>query len=151
LADAYFYMGTIQADRGRMQEAEGYFRQVVDAFPESSRFPQAVRRMGEMFLDAGRAQQAHAVYRRLETMRSDDRRLVAEARAGQGMALLQMGRTAEAEQLLRDAIEAAPDAPETLPAYLGLARVYEGGNKADEAIRLYRRLAEQSRDEVRAE
>lgn len=151
LADAYFYMGTIQADRGRMQEAEGYFRQVVDAFPESSRFPQAVRRMGEMFLDAGRAQQAHAVYRRLETMRSDDRRLVAEARAGQGMALLQMGRTAEAEQLLRDAIEAAPDAPETLPAYLGLARVYEGGNKADEAIRLYRRLAEQSRDEVGAE
>lgn len=151
LADAYFYLGTIFADRGETREAEGYLRQIVDGFPDSNRFPQAARRLGQMLLESNRAQPALSVFRRLETIRSDDDRIVAEARYGQGVALLALGRTDEAERLLREAIEAAPDAPETLPAYLGLARVYEQRGDDREAARLYRQLADQSRDEVGAE
>lgn len=151
LADAYFYLGTIHQDQGAMREAETAFRQIVDGFPESPRFPQAARALGLLFLDQGRAQQALAVFRRLETVREDESRVVAEARAGQGLALLALGQTADAERLLREAIDAAPDAPETLPAYLGLARVYEGSDRPNDAVRLYRQLAEQSRDEVGAE
>ena len=151
LADAYFYLGVIQADRGQAREAEGYFRQVVDGFPESTRFPEAALRLGHLFLEANRAQPAQQVFRRLEQMRSDEPRVVAEARAGQGLALLALGRTAEAQRLLREAIDAAPESPETLPAYLGLARVYEGSGDRSEAIRIYRQVAGQSRDEIGAE
>jgi tetratricopeptide (TPR) repeat protein len=76
---------------------------------------------------------------------------VAQARYGQSEALLNLGRTAEAERLLSEAITAAPDAPETAPAQLGLARLYEQSGRQDEALGLYRQIVSRSRDEAGAE
>ena len=151
LPEAYYYLGSIFSDRGRYEEAIGYLRQVVERYPSSARYPDAARRLGTIYLDEERPQDALSVYRRLESAAGGDNRLIAEARYGQGMALLQTGRTEEAERLLRNAVEAAPDAPETLPASLGLARVYEGSGRTSEAIPMYSRVVENSRDEIGAE
>ena len=67
------------------------------------------------------------------------------------MALLQLDRSEEAEQLLQDAIDAAPDAVETYPAYLGLARVHQEAGRYGDAEPLYRHVARNSRDETGAE
>lgn len=151
LAEAYFYLGSIHQDREQTDQAASHFRQVVDQFPNSNRAADAARQLGRIYLDQERPQDALLIFRRLESSRSDDNRLLAEARYGQGMALIQLGRTEEAERLLRNAIDAAPDAPETLPAYLGLARVYEDASRHRDALDLYNRVVERSRDEIGAE
>lgn len=151
LPDAYFYLGSIYDDREQIDQAVPYFQQVVDQFPGSNRFPDAARRLGRIYLDQERPRDALDVFRQLESSRSDDNRLLAEARYGQGMALIQLGRTEEAERLLRNAVDAAPEAQEALPAYLGLARVYEGAGRTQDAIRLYQQVVENSRDEIGAE
>lgn len=151
LPEAYFYLGTISADRGRTQEAESYLSSVVNNYPQSPRFEDAARRLGQLYLATRRNQEALGVYQQLERRRSGNSRTLAEARYGQGVALLNLGRTQEAERLLRDAISTAPDAPEVQPAYLGLARVYEASRRNGDAIALYRQLAERNRDEVGAE
>ena len=84
-------------------------------------------------------------------MRPDDSRTVALARYGQSMALLNLKREDEAEELLRESIDEAPAAPETLPALLGLARLYEQKGRDQEAIDLYGRVVSRSRDEIGAE
>ncbi len=151
LADAYFYLGAIYSDREQAEQAASHFRQVIDQFPESDRFPDAARQLGRIYLDQERPRDALDVFRRLESSRRDDSRLLAEARYGQGMALIQLNRMEEAERLLLDASEAAPEAVETLPAMLGLARVYERSNRVREALGLYTRVVDRSSDEIGAE
>ncbi|MEX0746443.1 MAG: tetratricopeptide repeat protein, partial [Rhodothermales bacterium] len=151
LPEAYYYLGSIFAERGDDEEAISYLRQVVDKYAGSARFAEAARSLGQIYLDAERPEDALAVYRKLESTSGGDSRLIAEARYGQGMALLRTDRTEEAERLLRNAVDAAPDSPETLPAYLGLARVYEGSGREGDAIRLYGQVVEKSRDEIGAE
>lgn len=151
LPEAYYYLGSIYADRGQSAEAISYLEPITDRFAASSRFPEAARRLGELYLENQQPQDALEVFRKLESARKDDARLLAEARYGQAMALLQLGRRGEAERLLENAIEAAPDAPETLPASLGLARVYEQSNRYEDAAGLYRGVVDRSRDEIGAE
>lgn len=151
LPEAIYYVGMIYADQNQVQPAAEQFERVVNGYPNSAHFADAARRLGRLYLDAERPQDAMQVYRRLENAQRNDSRAVAEARYGQGMALIQLGRAEEAERLLQDAIQAAPDAPETLPAYLGLARVYENSGRQDEAVRMYRNVVERSRDEIGAE
>ncbi len=52
---------------------------------------------------------------------------------------------------MQQAVDAAPDAPETIPALLGLARVYDQQGRTGDAIMLYRRVVDRSREETGAE
>ena len=151
LSDAYYYLGMIAAESDQRDEAASYFSEIVDHYGGSARFADAARRLGQIYLDDEQPDQALEVFRRLETEGGADSRTVAEARYGQGMALIQLGRRGEAERLLQEAIDAAPDAPESYPAYLGLARAHEEAGRHGEAIDLYREVVQNSRDEIGAE
>ncbi len=151
LPEAYFYIGSIYADRGRNQNAISYLKPIADRFTSSGRFPEAAVRLGRIYLDQRQPQDALALYRKLESVRPNDRRFMAEARYGQGMALLQVGRPEEAQQLLESAVSVAPDSPEMLPVYLGLARVYASSGRDEDAVRTYRQVVDRSRDEIGAE
>lgn len=151
LPDAYVYLGTIYAERGQLSDAESALERVMTSYGQSTRSPDAARQLGRLYLDQGRHQEALDVYRRLERARPDDASLVAEARYGQGQALLGLGRAREAESLLQEAVDAAPDAPETVPALLGLARVYDAQGRSGDAITFYRRVVDRSREEAGAE
>ena len=151
LPDAYYYLGTIYTERGQMVEAETALDRVVTSYGQSSRSVDAARQLGSLYLDQDRHQEALDVYRRLEQAQSDDPSVVAEARYGQGQALLGLGRARDAEALLQEAVDAAPDAPETIPAMLGLARVYDEQGRTGDAIMFYRRVVDRSREETGAE
>ena len=149
--EAYYYLGTIYAGQGETSQAESYLKQITTSYPESARWPDAARRLGQLYLEEERYQDALAIYRRMERAAGEDARLIAEARYGQGVTLIETGQAEEAETLLSEAVEAAPDADESIPARLGLARLREQEGNADEALELYRAIAGRSRDEVGAE
>ncbi|MEM6644642.1 MAG: tetratricopeptide repeat protein [Bacteroidota bacterium] len=151
LPEAYFYMGSIFEERDQKQEATSYFRQLLRSYQGSPRAPEAARRVGAMSLDSGDARRALEAYQQMETLAGEDGLLIAQARYGQGLALMQQGRNDEAERLLQDAIDRAPDAPETAPAVLGLARIKERQGEATEAARLYRTIAQNNRNDEGAE
>ncbi len=151
LPEAYYYMGTIYADRGQLREAESYLRTLVDTYPRSPRRAEAARRLGQVLLRRGDDEDALAVYKVMEEIDPHNVRQVAQARYGQSMALINLGRAAEAERLLNEAVQADPEATEAYPALLGLARIYASDDRSDKALDLYRRLAGESRDETGAE
>lgn len=151
LPQAYFYLGSIYLERDEPQEAESYLRQLLQNYPEAPRTAEAAQLLGQQYLDTERYDEALRLYRTLETLAGGDPRLVAKARYGQSVALMQLGRTREAEQLLREAIDANPDAPESVPALLGLARVHEANERPAEALRLYAQVVDRSTEEAGAE
>lgn len=150
-SEAHYYLGTILEGQGEAGEAIPHFERIIEDYAGSERFPDAAGRLGRLYLESERPAEALDMFRLLESDSDDAPRRVAEARYGQGMALLRLSRTEEAEALLRDAIDAAPDAAETHPAYLGLARVYQEAGQYEEAEPLYRHVARSSRDEAGAE
>jgi TolA-binding protein len=151
LPEAHFYIASIHADRRNFSVAESGFRRVLTNYPQSPRRGDAAMRLGSILLEQNRAQDALGAYRDAESAAGQNKALGARARYGQGMALMAMGRTADAETLLRQSAETAADQPEALPAMLGLARIYDQSNRASEAVQLYRRVVERSRDENGAE
>ena len=151
LPEAYFYLGSISADRGQTTEAENYLRQVVDTYPESVRATSAASRLGRLYREQDRPQEALRLYRAMADLQPDDAGVQAEARFGQSMALMSLGQEQEAQQLLQETIDAAPEAPEATLARLGLARLYEEAGRSSEAADLYRRVVRASRDEAGAE
>lgn len=153
LPEAYFYVGSIYADRGQIREAQNYLRRLIEQYPDSPRRADAARRLGELYASENRNEDALRTFRLLESIanRTKDGLLLAQARYGQSIALMNLGRHREAEDLLQEAIAAAPDSPQVIPARLGLARLYESDGKTAEALRLYREIAGKSRDETGAE
>ncbi len=144
LPQAYYYMGEIYADRQAYREAENYLMQVIQNYPESDRRVDAAQRLGALYRQQERFSDALRAYRQMEQLAEGNAAAVAEARYGQSMALLAMERTGEAEELLREVTEAAPDAPEAAQARLGLARIAETDGRTEEALRLYREVVRQS-------
>ena len=151
LPDAYYYLGVIYNEQGRSADAEAALSRVVTSYPQSTRSADAGRLLGRLLLDQERHQEALDIYRRVERSASDDAFLAAEARYGQGLALLGLGQTAQAETMLREAVDAAPNSSETTPAILGLARVYQQQGRTNDALQYYRRAVSLSRDEAGAE
>ncbi|TDI74294.1 MAG: tetratricopeptide repeat protein [Bacteroidetes bacterium] len=151
LPDAYFYMGSIFAERESPSEAKSYMRQVVDNYPDSPRYDQAARVLGHLLLEEGNYAAAEAVFTDLENHAGSDGGTVAEARYGRSVAMTGLGRQGEAEQLLLETARLAPDADETTPVYMGLARIeLERGNNA-EARRLFNLVVSRSLDETGAD
>jgi len=151
IADAYFYMGSIYADRESSEEAMTYMKQVVDNYPESARYEEASRVLGHLLLDAGRYDEAQTVFLDLEEKQSSQAGVVAEARYGRSVAMSALGMEAEAEQLLMETVNLAPDAPETTPAYMGLARINLDRGELIEARRLLNLVVSRSLDETGAD
>ncbi len=151
LPEAYYYLGDAFANQERYREAETYLRQVVQNYPQSARRPDAARRLGELYAQQDRHEEALSIYEQMAEMRPADPGLVAEARYGQSMALLNLGRPSEAQRLLEETADVAPNAPEATLARLGLARIYEEDGRTGEARRLYREVAREAEGEAGAE
>jgi TolA-binding protein len=151
LPEAYFYLGSIYADRKARTEAITYLGQLLERYPDSPRYADAARLLGHVYLDNSSFPEAESVFRALETARPDDIETVAEARYGRSMALTGMGREDEAEAVLLEAIRSAPEADSTTPAYLGLARLRLAEGDREEAERLFELVVSRSRSEYGAE
>lgn len=150
-AEAVYYLGVVSADRQQFEPAERYLTQLVNEYPRSNRRNDALQRLGNLYLEQNQYSEALRYFQLLEREQPRDKALVASARYGQSVALMNLNRQDEAERLLLEVTQNAPDAPESLPAFLGLARIYESNGRTVDAIRMYRQVVERSRDETGAE
>ena len=150
LPEAYYYLGLIYTDDERYDEAEGYLRQVVDDFAGSPRQVEAARRLGDLYLEREEYVDAMEAYR-LMAEATDNPNELSQARYGESQALLGLDRREDARDVLETAIDDAPDDAAAMPARLGLARLYEDEGRTDEAIDLYRTVANNADGETGAE
>lgn len=151
LPEAYYYLGAIFDEKDQVREAETYFRQIIDQYPSSTRTLTAYQTLGRIYLEGERFQSALSTYEGMQAYRPNDPAVVAAALYGQSRALQALGRTGRAESLLQAAVDAAPDAAATLPAYLGLARIFEADGREELALRYYQDVANRDRTDVGAE
>ena len=149
--DAYYYLGLLHADLDQYAEAKNYLQQLTEQYPESDYFPEGSLRLGEIHLDQGDYEQAAAAYRASAEHKQTPDELRAQARYGQSRALLQLGRTEEADVLLSQILEAETLGPLQNAAQLGLGRVREEQGRTGEALDLYRQVIEASDGETGAE
>ncbi|PSQ98789.1 MAG: hypothetical protein BRD48_06020 [Bacteroidetes bacterium QS_9_68_14] len=154
LPQAYYYLGTIYAEKGEYREAEGYLRQVLREYPDSDRRTDAAGRLGALYLQQDAPQRALDAYEQMQERApaDDDGRVQARAQYGQGRALAALDRPANAEARFREATERAPSgAPVAQEARVARAGLYESTGRPGEAQALYRRVAEESRGAAGAE
>ncbi|PSQ71894.1 MAG: hypothetical protein BRD26_03250 [Bacteroidetes bacterium QH_1_64_81] len=149
--EAYYYLGLLHADLEQFAEAKNYLQQLTDQYPESDNVAEANLRLGEIHLDQGNDQKAVNAYRAAAENEQIPDELRAQARYGQSTALLQLGRTADAEALLSQIVESEGRGPLQDAARLGLGRVREKQGRADDALALYRRVIKSSESETGAE
>ena len=150
-SEAHFYSAQIYQQGGDDFSAADHYQAIVDSFPQSSRYTESTGSLGHIYLSVGDPERAEMLFRRMEETASSDPRVVSLARYGLSLALQQQGRAPEAERLLNEAIEAAPQSDATYPAYLGLARISLEKGDQREAERLFELVASRSRDETGAE
>ncbi|PEN15172.1 hypothetical protein CRI94_02495 [Longibacter salinarum] len=151
LPEAYFYVGEIYADRDQQSEARTYLQQLVDNYPSSNRRPEAALRLGDLSLEQGNAQAALEAYTVVAEDENVNPELRAQAVYGQSVALQDLGRRNEAEQLLQRLIDSNRGGPLLASARLGLARLYASDGRTAQAEDLYRQVAESSDSETGAE
>lgn len=151
LPSAYYYLGLLYADRDQYTEAENYLQQLVNQYPESDDYPEGALRLGEMYLDREEYEQAVSVFRAAAENEQTSAPLRAQARYGQSMALLQLGRTDEAEDLLSELLESEDQGPLLASARLGLGRVRDEQDRTSDALELYRTVVESAESETGAE
>ncbi|NNE46769.1 MAG: tetratricopeptide repeat protein [Rhodothermales bacterium] len=151
LPEAYYYLGAIFLERKQDVEAESYLKQLFERFDRSSRWPDAARNLGNLYLRNRRYEEALTVFKQLEDRAGDNKRQITQARYGQSVALMNLGRLREAERLVKRTVDDAPDSPESVPALLGLAQIYDREDRVQEADAMYRRVVSLSRDESGAE
>lgn len=149
--NAYYYLGLLYADLNQTDEAQNYLQQLTDQYPDSEYAPEAGVRLGEIRLDQGAYTDAVTAYRAAATNEATPPALRAQARYGQSRALLQLGRTQDAEALLSTIVEAESPGPLRAAAQLGLGRVREAQGRGAAALDLYRRVLRQSDGETGAE
>jgi tetratricopeptide (TPR) repeat protein len=150
LPEAYYYLGTIYAEREEYDAAEGYLRQVLNEFEGSAQEVQAAERLGEIYLTRNNHQDALEAFQTMDEAAEDPSR-IADARYGQTRALLALGRLNAAEDLLTRTVNELPNQTAALPAQLGLARVYERQQRTAEARDMYRTVIRNAEAEIGAE
>ena len=151
LPRAYYYLGIIYADRDEADEAETYLRQLVRSYPDSDRRPEAALRLGDIYLERDAYESALDAYRTAAEGDGTGAELQAQARYGQSRALIGLGRTDDAETLLRRIIDTNRGGPLLASARLGLARLYADQGESTQALGLYRQVADNARSEAGAE
>lgn len=151
IPDAYYYLGLLYGERDRYEEAKNYLGQLVDQYPQSEYYSEGALRLGEIYLDQEQHQEAAEAYRAAAESPQTGDELRAQARYGQGVALLQLGRPAKAESLLSQILESQDEGPLQAAARLGLGRVREEQGRTSDALRLYRTVAGATDSETGAE
>ncbi|MES3630507.1 MAG: tetratricopeptide repeat protein [Longimonas sp.] len=151
LPEAYFLLGRGHAEQQQSAEARTFFEQLVSGYADHPRVPEAALRLGELYEQDGSYSQALEAYMRAGDHPEAPTDVVARARYGEAMALLQQGRAEEAEQLLRQIVRAQDSDRLVASARLGLARIAEEDGSLQEAQRLYRQVAEADEGESGAE
>jgi len=149
--EAYYYLGLLYADLERYAEAKNYLRQLVDQYPQSDPYSEGALRLGEIYLDQEQYKQAAKAYRAAAEGPQTGDGLRAQARYGQSMALLQLGRTGEAESLLSKILSSQKQGPLQASARLGLGRIREQQGRPSDARRLYRAVVSRTDSETGAE
>ncbi|WP_375802362.1 tetratricopeptide repeat protein [Salinibacter sp.] len=149
--EAYYYLGLLYADLDRYTEAKNYLRQLVDQYPQSEQYSEGALRLGEIYLDQEQYKQAAKAYRAAAEGSQAGNGLRAQARYGQSMALLQLGRTGEAESLLSKILSSQKQGPLQASAQLGLGRIREQQGRTSDARRLYRAVVSGTDSETGAE
>ncbi|MBO6576193.1 MAG: tetratricopeptide repeat protein [Rhodothermales bacterium] len=150
LSEAYYYLGSIYSEQGQGTEAETYLREIMTRYPDSPRRVDAALQLGRIYLERGSHGRAEQAFSQAAAATGQGERR-AEAVYGRSMALLAQGQVSEAEALLQEIVDAAPDDAGSMPAYLGLGRIYQQRGFSDRATTYYRRAASGSRGEAGAE
>lgn len=151
LPGAYYHLGLLNADLDQYAEAKNYLGQLVDQYTDSEYFAEGSLRLGDIHLEQESYQEALGAYRAAAEGDQTPDALRAQARYGQGKALLQLNRTDEAEGLLSKIIESEVGGPLQEAARLGLGRVREQQERMSDAQALYRRVVESADSETGAE
>jgi TolA-binding protein len=151
LPAAYYYLGQLYADQDQFTEAESYLQRLTNNFPESERRVDATRRLAQVYLEQEKYEQALQAFERLEKLQSEDVAARAEARYGRSRALVALGRSDKAVQLLERSAEELPENKKTAPVRLGLARLYEERGDVQDARQLYQQIVESNRGDTGAE
>ncbi len=114
---------------GRLEEAEGLYRQVLDLVPEEHN---SLHMLGAIELSRGRLDAAVALFDRALAGNRD-----AKVLYNRGVALQAAGRVSEAVESWRQAIAVRPDYHDAL---YNLAKALKDLGREDEAIALYRHI-----------
>lgn len=147
LPQAYFLLGRGHADQQEEQEARTFFEQLLENYPDHPRVPEAALRLGEMYEQNEDYDRALEAFRQALNDPEAPTDVVARARYGEAVALLQQGRADEAEQRLRQIVREEDSNRLVASARLGLARIAEEEGALDEAQRLYRQVVESDADD----
>jgi TolA-binding protein len=151
LPDSYYYLGLLYADQDSDTEAKNYLQQLVNQYPESDVLPEGALRLGDIYMDEEAYQEAAEAYRAAAGSDAISNELRAQARYGESMALLNLGRNEEAREILNRILDQTGGGPLQASAQLGLARIYEDENQSEQALKLYRTVAESAESETGAE
>ena len=151
MGEALYYLATLQAEQEQYANAERSLQRLLSAYAEHRRVPDALALLGTLYLKQERFEAALQTFRRLEELAPAHSTLQMQALYGQSIALLELGRLAEARRRLEQAqtLVATGNPPPLLQ--LGLARLAEAEGRLDEAATLYRNIASQVQDETGAE
>lgn len=151
LPESYYYLGLLYADDDATTEAQNYLQQLVDQYPDSEVQPEGALRLGDLYLDEEAYEEAIDAYDAAAESDAIDDELRAQALYGQSRALLNMNRNEEAKTLLDRILEEERGGPLQASARLGRARIHEDEGQTDEALDLYRTVAEGTDSETGAE
>lgn len=151
LPSAYYHLGLLYADLDQQAEARTYLRQLLDQYPGSDEYANAALRLGDIYLAEENYEQAAQTYRAAAENEGTSDQLRAQARYGQSMALLQLERPGEAEDLLSQILDEQDASPLQASARLGLGRIREQQGRTSDALDLYRTVAESANSETGAE
>ena len=151
LPRAYYFLGLLYADQEQYTEATNYLQQLVDQYPESARLPEGALRLGDIYLDQNSYEDALAAYRAAAESNQINDALRAQARYGEAVALLRLGRNEEAKTQLNALLEANSQGPIQASARLGLGRIAEDEGRMPQAQQLYRAVVNASDGETGAE
>lgn len=151
LAQSYYYLGLLYADRDATTEAKNYLQQLVNEHPDTEVSAEGALRLGDMYLEEEAYENAAEAYGRAAESEQISTELRAQALYGRSMALLQLDRNDEAQTLLDELLENSQGGPLQTAAQLGLGRIYEKENRPEEALRLYQSVVESTDSETGAE
>lgn len=152
-ADALFDLGSIESEIGDAGKAESLFRSSLSmrgrlGAVDSARIYEGMSNVAEALLNQGKLKDAAALYdtvaKALDRLRPQNVELRATTRANMGTAMSQLGRYAEAEPVLREAVRLfeqarGPTSPAVASALQPLAGTLVFNGKFAEAEQVARR------------
>ncbi len=139
-AVAHLNLGVTVEKAGRVAEAVGHYRKVIEIDPT---FAEAYNDLGGVLLQEGRAEEAAAEYQKALQIDPE----YANAHSNYGVVLLRLDYVAEAVAHFHKALEIDPH---LVPAHYNLGNALAGQGELDEAVAEYRKALECQRNYAQA-